>query len=748
MDSLSSFLAGVIGSADVNDVSIVHDAPRLPSESLVNMNRRAMGMEDFRAPVWLKKETREKQCRWEGLDCTKRGGQVQQDLVPYASKPAIRPGFASRGGSDSRLLRPIRRPSSPNSPTELLSSEETRNIHRWAPETRRGDPKLVVQDPASTTKPARRQGLDSDSTLITPRRRPSSPNSPTELLASEDLGARIATQSSSTFCENEEGVSSPQASKSITREYRETLMPRLMDSMLPPKKDETTAEVDEAFSVCCSPESGSLPSLTLAPRRGDRLLSPLQQTTIEELEQTELSLVFIDYDEAHSPSNSQCDIFGEHFSDSAISITERDDLLSPPATANAVVENNEDIKEESLRTMDLEANEIEYKGHENERSLSIQDIKLRTGGRSKSQQSDNTAPTTEMSSATACLLEGDFSRPLTRSSNSEDETDLGGRTTRRRLLARSNDSMRLLHAGTREKNPRGWQSRRDTRNGNYDAPTRRRLGQGTRGESINEPIGGNISDLTGSLNSVVEHKENIKEGSLGTMDLEADGIDYNEHDNERSLSIQDIEMRSGRHLESKRLQQNDITAPAQNTSSEGETGLGNQTKLLARCNDSVLLLQAGAAAMSPEKNPHAAGRPHTRGTRNVKYDTPTRRRRARGRCLSEQIRGHMSDLTLNSVVEDNEYIKEGSLARCNDSVLLLQAGAAGSRTKNLRGQHQSRETRNVNDVASRRRSEQLKGNMSDLTLNSVAVDSEDIKEGSLGTIDLEADGIDYVDSGY
>jgi hypothetical protein len=54
---------GVMGSVDIDHVSIVHDAPRLPSETLLNTNRRAMGMEDCHAPMVLKKETKAKKNR-------------------------------------------------------------------------------------------------------------------------------------------------------------------------------------------------------------------------------------------------------------------------------------------------------------------------------------------------------------------------------------------------------------------------------------------------------------------------------------------------------------------------------------------------------------------------------------------------------------------------------------------------------------------------------------------------------------
>jgi hypothetical protein len=142
---LSSFLvdllAEVIGDVDVGDVSIVHDAPRLPSESLRNINRRAMGMADSHGPICLKTERKEKKNRWEGLV----GAVPKLAFQDPAStkKPITKPGLGRRQCSDSMLLRPTRRPSSPNSPTRqlggVLTSEglgggrtaRTRNLHQW-----------------------------------------------------------------------------------------------------------------------------------------------------------------------------------------------------------------------------------------------------------------------------------------------------------------------------------------------------------------------------------------------------------------------------------------------------------------------------------------------------------------------------------------------------------------------------------------------------------------------------------------
>jgi hypothetical protein len=154
--------------------------------------------------------------------------------------------------------------------------------------------------------------------------------------------------------------------------------------------------------------------------------------------------------------------------------------------------------------------------HENERSLSIQDIEMRCPSMSS-----------------------------TKNNSSEDDTGLLLGIQTKLLLTRCNDSLLLLYdaeaaGGSREKNLRG----------HSDARLRRHA----RNRS---------AELT--LISVVEDNEDIKEGSLGSMCLEAEGIDYNdEHENERSLSIQDIEMRSKSLSESRqRLQQSNVTATSQ-----------------------------------------------------------------------------------------------------------------------------------------------------------------------------------------
>jgi hypothetical protein len=191
---LSSFLvnllAEVIGDVDIGDVSIVHDAPRLPSESLRNINRRAMGMEDSHGPICLKTERKERKNRWEGLVGAVPKLAFQQDSAS-TKKPATRPGLGRRQCSDSMLLRPTRRPFSPRQCSDSMLMSPTRR-------------------PSST-----RQCSSDSMLLLSPTRRPSSPNSPTRqlLTSGEGLGGgRTATRnlhqwgSSSVSCVlNEEG---------------------------------------------------------------------------------------------------------------------------------------------------------------------------------------------------------------------------------------------------------------------------------------------------------------------------------------------------------------------------------------------------------------------------------------------------------------------------------------------------------------------------------------------------------------
>jgi hypothetical protein len=232
MDSFSSFLADLlvddaIGSVDVDQISIVHDAQRLPSTSLINMNRRAMGMKDFHDPIFFKKERKDKN-RWEeGLvltsgSCPKLA--VQDPASTTKAAKTSRPGLGSKQRSSASMLPKPTRQSFPGSPSPNVlptrRSEGLRNSHRWtscptsmscdvneeevtSPQaknggsaasksmTRRSCLKLAVQYPASTTKAAARSrpGLGnkqrSDLMLLRPTRR-SFPGSPTP----EDLPTR------------------------------------------------------------------------------------------------------------------------------------------------------------------------------------------------------------------------------------------------------------------------------------------------------------------------------------------------------------------------------------------------------------------------------------------------------------------------------------------------------------------------------------------------------------------------------
>jgi hypothetical protein len=256
MDSLSSFLDDlfssdyVIGSlGDVDHISIVHDDLRLPSTSLINMNRRTMGMEDFHEPMFFKKEEKKKN-RWE------------EELVRTTRscpKLAVQ-DLASTTKAAERLLRPSRQklPASPNSPAqELLMSEglggrtATRNLQR-------------------------------------------------------------PTSSSMSCCVNEE-IASPQANgvtrtdrQTFTRHLRDSIQAiPTRRCPISQKKEETSSDMVKA-SVLCSAEYGrherdkgdrwcsllreqqSGDSALVMPKRGVMILLPLQQTAVEELEEDEI----------------------------------------------------------------------------------------------------------------------------------------------------------------------------------------------------------------------------------------------------------------------------------------------------------------------------------------------------------------------------------------------------------------------------------------------------------------------------
>jgi hypothetical protein len=280
------------------------------------MNRRAMGMEDCQAATFFKKETKVKKNRWEGLVQNKKSGpQLASVQAPSSTnRLAGRPGLISRQCSDSMLLRPRRQPSSPNSPKPLAvqdpasttkparrpglvsrqCSDSMLQRPRRQPSSPNSPKPLADQDLASTTKPARRPGLGtreySDSMILRPRRQVPSPSSPMQLLTIEQsLAGRIENQnmhrwaSSSVSC-LDETVPTTQANgtadtKAMTREDRRTLSRRLLDSMLSPKKEETTKPPG-------SPGLGSRQysdSMLLRPRRQPSSPnSPMQLQTIEQ----------------------------------------------------------------------------------------------------------------------------------------------------------------------------------------------------------------------------------------------------------------------------------------------------------------------------------------------------------------------------------------------------------------------------------------------------------------------------------
>jgi hypothetical protein len=302
-------------------------------------------------------------------------------------------------------------------------------------------------------------------------------------------------------CVNEE-VTSPEAngaaaSKSMTREDRQRLNRHLREALVLCNAESGRLENNEEagrHSLLQKQRSDSPSSPLAKPRREVRLL-PLQKTAIKELEEDEISLVSMDSDEVASPSS-------QHFSDSALSVAERD-LMSLPRP-NAAVEDNEDIDEGSLLTMDLEADGIDYQEDENERSLSIQDIDTRCGSsgteaqRLAQQSARSTVAATpqaetELNLSSARLFGGDFSMSL-KSNSSEDETGLGNQT---KFLARCNDSLLLL------------QHDEKTRNYYYDALLRHRALEEVRGKSIPEQVIGYLSadstlDLSGCDDSTLD----------------------------------------------------------------------------------------------------------------------------------------------------------------------------------------------------------------------------------------------------
>jgi hypothetical protein len=280
MDILSSFLFdNVIGSLDVDRVLIIHDAPRLPSTRLINMNRRAMGMEDLHLPIFMKEERKYKN-RWEveGLLVRTRSCPdlaVEGDLAS-STKSARRPSLRSRQCSDSMLLRPRRQPSScPDSPTELLTCEglEGRtvsrgNMHRWTSSFTSCVDEKVTSTQAngatasiSMTREDRRTLMDrplSDSNLVMPTRCPITPTKK-EVISSDvdealvrgaEYGRHERKKNCTSFVKDE--ATSPQAnggeasmSMSMTSDSNLVMPTRCPITLT--KKESTSSDVDEAL---------------------------------------------------------------------------------------------------------------------------------------------------------------------------------------------------------------------------------------------------------------------------------------------------------------------------------------------------------------------------------------------------------------------------------------------------------------------------------------------------------------------
>lgn len=149
-----------------------------------------------------------------------------------------------------------------------------------------------------------------------------------------------------------------------------------------------------------------------------------------------------------------------------------------------------------------------------------------------------------------------------------------------------------------------------------------------------------------TANAVDEANDNIKEqgSSVRTIDLEADRIDNKEDESEGSLWLQELEF----SMSSNRI-----------NSSEEETGLGSQTKFLARTRDSLLLLHPDAAG-SRENNLCGWQSMELRIVQPIVQPIELLQRRAQGllrKISSEQTCGNISDSSLISV--DADTLKTG-----------------------------------------------------------------------------------------
>ena len=180
MNNLSYFLFDLcadVGEAldlPVDGISIVDDAPRLPSTTLLNMNRRAMGMENFHQPIFLKKERVGKSRCWEE-------GFIHSTI----SRPelTVKDPASSRQCSDSMLLKPRRQPSTQTSldmncramgmedfrQPSVLKKERKGKNRLWTEgfvHSTKSRPERTVKDRASNRQ-------RSDSMLPRPKRQPS-----------------------------------------------------------------------------------------------------------------------------------------------------------------------------------------------------------------------------------------------------------------------------------------------------------------------------------------------------------------------------------------------------------------------------------------------------------------------------------------------------------------------------------------------------------------------------------------------
>jgi ribonuclease HII len=323
--SLSSFIVGLVNALD--DVSIVHDASRLPSESLVNMNRRAMGMEDFHPPLFVRRY-KEKRNRWEGLVRNERSDpkSIVHDASRLPSESLLNMNRRALGMEDF------------HSPQFVRRDKEKRNRWEGLVRTERTGPKLTVQDPSSTHEAATSPGLGSiqcsSSMLLRPTRRLESPISPNEGQVGRNEATLKGLASSSKACVVHEEAMSPQtnrtaASKSLTRKDRRALTRNLKDSILPIPSRLKSPKIERRRVGSVQRQKSD--SALVKPMPKDRVL-PLLQTAIEELEAgDEIALVSIDSYAIESPTTFRW-VVGEHLND--LSASSHSAPLPPPPLEN------------------------------------------------------------------------------------------------------------------------------------------------------------------------------------------------------------------------------------------------------------------------------------------------------------------------------------------------------------------------------------------------------------------------------